>query len=124
MERYATRIEDGTVYVEEKEGWIEVGAIADIFDIVGGEEYAIEYDETEAAYYDWLQTDDEGALSFDVRETIEDMTYPAEFVQELGEKPLDSHGEYPERTTYFAELLVDIWDSKGNLDGREDNPFT
>lgn len=124
MERYATTIEDGTVYIEGDDGPIEVGSLADIFDIVGSETYTIEYDQQKATAYDWLGTDDEGALSFDVRETIEEMTYPGEFVDTLREKPLDSVGRrHPERTAYFAELLVDIWDSKGALDNREENPF-
>jgi len=124
MERYATTIEDGTVFVETVEEDVEIGNLADIFDIVGGEEYTIEYDETEAAYYDWLDTGPGGTLSFDVRETIEEMTYPPEFVEELRERSLEVRDGYPERTAYFAELLVDIWDSKGNLDDREENPFT
>lgn len=123
MERYATKIEDGTVYIEGVEDWIEVGALATIFDIVGGETYTIEYEREKAIAYDWLPTDADNTLSFDVEETIEDMTYPVEFVEELEDKSLDSEGEIPERTAYFAELMVDIWDSKGSLEDREDNPF-
>jgi len=124
MERYATTIEDGTVYIEGDDGPIEVGPLAGIFDIVGGETYTIEYDQQKAAAYDWLGTDDGGQLSFDVEETIAEMTYPEEFVDTLQEKPLNAVGRrHPERTAYFAELLVDIWDSKGNLDDREENPF-
>lgn len=124
MERYGTTIRDGTVYVESSENSVEVGTLADIFDIVGGEEYVIEYDDTEVAYYDWLDTDSDGEMRFDVRETVEDMTYPAQFVEELAERPMAVRDGYPERTAYFAELLVEIWDSKGNLEDRDENPFT
>jgi DNA-dependent RNA polymerase auxiliary subunit epsilon len=125
MERYETKIADGTVSVGSGDDWLTVGTLADVFDIVGGEEYTIEYDETKATAYDWLDTDEAGAMRFDVRETIDEMTYPAEFVEELADRSLDAGPDetYPERTRYFAELLVDIWDSKGNLDDREENPF-
>jgi hypothetical protein len=124
MERYGTAIEGGTVYLESAGDRVEVGTMADIHDVVGGEEYAIEYDDTEVAYFDWLDTDDEGMLRFDVRETVADMTYPADFVDTLRQRPLDgADGDLPERTAYFAELLVDIWDSRGDLDGRDENPF-
>jgi len=125
MERYATKIEDGTVYIEGVEGWMEVGPLATIFDIVGGETYTIQYDREQSIAYDWLQTDDDHTLSFDVEGTIEDMTYPEQFVEELQTKSMetDAGAGVPERTEYFAELMVDIWDGKGSLDHREDNPF-
>lgn len=116
MERFQTRIDDGTLYVEDGEGWIEVGAMDDIVDLIGGETYTLEYDERQRAV-SWLDTDDDGRLTFDVRETIDEISFDREFVTNLANTGLEAGpDDYPKRTTFFAEMMVEIWDSKGNLD--------
>jgi len=116
MERFQTRIDDGTLYVEGEDGWLEVGAMDDIVDIVGGETYTLEYDERQQAV-SWLDTDDEGRITFDVRETIDDISFDREFVTNLANADLEADpGGYPRRTSFFAEMMIEIWDSKGNLD--------
>lgn len=123
MQRYETKIEDDVLYVESDDGWLEVGAIGDILDLVGGEEYRIQYDRQQAAYAEWLDTDEDNVLTIDVRETLADMSYPAQFVTALGERDARRNGGPSERTRYFADIMTDIWESKGDLDDREDNPF-
>lgn len=117
MQRYDTRIDGGTLYVEDGQGWLEIGSMDDVCDIVGGETYTLEYDD-EARVVGWLQTDEDGTITFDVRETIADMDYDETFVKRMAEESMDRTTEegYPERTAAFAELMVEIWDSKGNVD--------
>ena len=125
MRRHETRIEDGTLYVEDDGDWLEIGAMADITELTGGDQYAIEYDPETAGYFDWLDTDDDGVMTVDVRETLAGMTYPSTFVETLRERSLSpaADGEFPDRTTYFVDVMTDVWDSKGDLDDREDDPF-
>ena len=118
MQRYETRVEDGTLYVEGTAAdWLEVGSLDDIVALAGGETYTLEYDDYGRAA-DWVATDDEGVLTFDVRETIADMSYQEDFVQALEGASLEETDEegYPRRTVLFADLMTRIWDSKGNVD--------
>lgn len=112
MKRYDTRIEDGRISLETDDGWIDVGTTADVVDLVG-ETYTIEYDDR-AATMAWLDTDDEGRMTFDVLDTIESTTHSEEFVRLLRDAPLDAdEGEVPARTELFVDLLTSIWDGKG-----------
>jgi len=116
MERFQTRIDDGTLYVEDGGGWIEVGAMDDVVELVGGETYTLEYGERQQAV-SWLDTDDQGRITFDVRETIDDLSFDREFVTNLANTGLDpGPDDYPRRTMFFADMMVEIWDSKGALD--------
>lgn len=117
MERHETKIMDGTLYIESDKEWLEIGDIEDICELVGGETYTIEYNDRQRTQ-SWLDTDEEGQLTFDVRETLARMDYDDEF---FGIMAQTSHSEtnedeYSNRTTLFADLMTDIWDSKGNFD--------
>ena len=125
MKRYETKIDEGVVYVETPSDWLAIGSLADIYELAGGETYAISYDDEQIAFAEWLETDEEGTMTIDIRETIDAMTYPEPFVTKLADRsemPVEND-EFPERTAYFVDVMTDIWDSKGNLDSREDNPF-
>ncbi|MFC4990272.1 hypothetical protein [Saliphagus infecundisoli] len=115
MKRYETDVRNGVLYLETDDDWIEIGPMDDICELVGGETYTIEYDERQRQV-SWLDTDD-GELTFDVRETLADVDYDRDFVENItpidGEKT-DDEG-YPMRASVFADLMTDIWDSKGNL---------
>lgn len=117
MKRYATRVEDGVVFVEADKGWLEVGTTADIVDLAGGHTYEIEYEESVASAYDWLDTDEGGRLSFDVLEVVESMTYPESFVRELEGVPFDEDDTVPRRTEFFVTALTDIWENTGRPTG-------
>jgi hypothetical protein len=116
MQRYETKIQDNVLYIESESGWLEIGSMDDVYTLIGGEMYAITYDERQQTVA-WLDTDADGTLSFDVRETIAGMNYDREFVANLetiDSGAIDDDG-YPLRAAVFAELMMDIWDSKGNL---------
>jgi DNA-dependent RNA polymerase auxiliary subunit epsilon len=116
MKRYATAIEDGTLYVETDDGRTEVGTMDQIEELVGGETFDIEYERRHAALVDWVETDESGVLTIDVREELADMSYPAAFVEKLQDRDGD------DRTEFFADSMATVWESKGNLDD-DDNPF-
>jgi len=114
VKRYDTEIRDGVLYLESDDGWIEVGPMDQICELVGGETYVLEYDEHQRSVA-WLDTNEDGTLTFDVRNTIEQMSYDREFVSNIASIDQDDvDGEYPLRASVFADLMVSIWDSKGN----------
>lgn len=113
--RFETRIDDGMVYVESRDDWIEVGPLDDIVESIGGETYVIEYESFDTAQVDWLDTDD-GRLEIDVRDTIEEYAYQGEFVQAIADVPPDPEADTSQRPELFADMVTAIWDSKGNLD--------
>jgi hypothetical protein len=116
MRRYESKIVDETLYVEGHEGWLEVGSVEAIVDLLGGETYTLEYDDYGRAA-DWVRTDDQGRLAFDVVETIERMSFRDEFITQLEATSLDETDEagHPHRTALYADVMMRIWDSKGNL---------
>lgn len=116
MKRYAADDRDGVLFLETDDGWIEVGPLDDICELVGGETYMLEYDERQRSV-SWLDTDDEGKLSFDVRETILEMDYNDDLVNNVADLDVDATDQdgYPMRASVFADLMTNIWDSKGNL---------
>ncbi|MFP9190169.1 hypothetical protein [Natronosalvus vescus] len=115
MKRYETDLRDDVLFLETDEGWIEVGSMADICELVGGETYTLEYDEHQRTV-SWLDTDEDGTLTFDVRETLAEMSYDREFVANIESIDADAtDGEYPLRASVFADLMTTIWDSKGDL---------
>lgn len=125
MERYETKIQDDVLYVETPEkDWLEVGSMADIYELAGGTEFDIEYDERHAAYFDWLDVGSDGVMTIDVREALSDMSYPGAFVERLAARSLaaSERDGPPERTAYFVDVMTDVWTEKGNIDD-EDNPF-
>lgn len=118
VQRYDTRLDDdGTFFVEGPDEWVEIGSMEEICELVGGETYSIEYDDRERAA-GWLETESDGRLTFDVRETLTGMTFDEEFVRTVSDAPLDAQdaNESSSRTFLFVELMTNIWDSKGNID--------
>lgn len=115
--RYEPKIEDGTFYVEHDDGWLEVGPVSGIVDLLGGETYTIEYTQQQSAAA-WLNTDEDGTITIDVEETLESMSYRDDFVSNLANCPLDETGPqgYPKRTELYADLMTKILESKGNLE--------
>ncbi|MFB6188313.1 MAG: hypothetical protein ABEI57_00365 [Halapricum sp.] len=115
--RHETRVEDGRFYIEYEDDWLEIGPMDDIVELLGGETYTLEYTEQQAAAA-WLNTDDDGTLTIDVRDSITSMSFRAEFVRNLATTPLNEAGDSgsPLRTELFADLMETILESKGNLD--------
>ncbi|MFB6200778.1 MAG: hypothetical protein ABEI98_02090 [Halorhabdus sp.] len=116
MQRYDTKIEDGTLFVEWDDGWIEVGTMHALRDVFGGDTYEIEYDRQQSSV-PWLENDlgADNTLTFDVTETLQDMDFDEDFVEDVAEAPLDATGSqgHPVRTETFAEKMIDIWESQG-----------
>jgi len=123
MSAHETRVEDARLYVADGDGgWLEVGTFDDIYDVLGGETVDVEYDEREAAFGSaWLDVDEDNVLSIDVRDTLEDMTFPPTFVRKLAARDIEALG-VPERTEFFAESMERVWRSRGSLPDDE-NPF-
>lgn len=115
--RHESIIEEETLYLEVEQNLLEVGEIGDVIELIGGGEYDIKYTNREAAPT-WLRTNEDNSVSFNVRDTIQDLTFTTDFVTTLKNCPIDEQGVdgCPKRTELFAELLVEIWNSKGNID--------
>lgn len=99
MQRYETAVRDGVLYLEapggadgepadDPEGWLEIGSMDAIVELVGGETYELQYDERQRQA-GWLDTDEDGRITFDVRETIRTTTFDDEFVQNVAGVPDD-----------------------------------
>lgn len=116
--RYVARIDAGTFYLVREGERIEVGPMDAIVDHVGGESYTLEYTPRQGAV-SWLATDDDDTITLDVRQELAEWEYTEPFVEEVKRSPLaEEAGESSRvRTRVFADLVTDIWDSKGNLDG-------
>lgn len=115
MERFETKVEDGILYVDSQNGWLKIGRVEDIYDLVGGREYTIQYDDR-AAEMAWLDTDENNEINFNVRDQLENMSYTADIVDNLANAEIEEkENGYPDRTSLFADLMTEIWDSKGNV---------
>lgn len=114
--RYETKIEGETFSIESDEGWLKVGPMDAVLDLLGGQTYTLEYTDRQSAV-SWLDTDEDNTLTIDLRERLSEMSYTDDFVTNLENCPLDESGEsgYPKRTELFADLMAEILDSKGNL---------
>lgn len=109
--------DEGTNATDADDRWLEIGPMDAIVDLVGGETYELQYDRRQKQV-GWLDTDEDGTLSFDVRETVRTTTFDDEFVRNVAGVPADGTTEdgQPQRAAVFADLLTTIWDSKGNLE--------
>ncbi|MDJ1433260.1 hypothetical protein [Halostagnicola sp. A-GB9-2] len=116
-QRYGARVVDGTLALEGENDSLEIGPMAAVVDLIGGETYTIEYTARQGAV-SWLETDDDDTLTLDVRTELTDWAYTPEFVATLEDCSLEETGEhgYPIRTEVFVDLVTEIWDAKGNLD--------
>ena len=116
MKRYETEVQEGILFLKAPEGRLEIGELDDVVELIGGETYTLEYDSRQRQV-GWLDTDEDGRLTFEVRETIRETTFDDEFVGTIAEAPAGETTEdgYPKRAATFAHRLTEIWDAKGQL---------
>ncbi|MFC5973659.1 hypothetical protein ACFPYI_20200 [Halomarina salina] len=116
MTRYEPECRDGTLFLVGDDDRLEVGTVDDVVDAVGGETYTITYDERQRTQ-PWLDTDDQGRLDVDVRETATTLTHTDDLVADLREYGMETERYgLPTRTVMFADRLVDILDRQGDPD--------
>lgn len=109
MDRFETRVDtEGVFAVEGREGWLKIGDFDAIVEELG-EVYEIEYDEDEQSV-PWLETDPDGKLRIEVRETLEEISFNGEFVDLISSTPPE------DRVEFFTDMIRRIWDSKGQLE--------
>lgn len=111
MERYEPECKNGTLFLVAGDHRVEVGAMDDVVDAMGGDTFSIEFDEKQRTQ-PWLETDD-GKLVIDVRDTVTNLPFTPEQVAELREydRGTDRYG-LPRRTYEYANMLVDILDQQ------------
>ncbi|WP_435180540.1 hypothetical protein [Halorussus sp. AFM4] len=116
MKRYEPECVDGTLVLVDGDDRVEVGAVDDVVAAIGGETYTIEYDQRQRTQ-PWLETDDDGVLEIDVRETVTTLPHTEETVSELREygTGTERYG-LPRRTVEFADRFVDILERQGRED--------
>lgn len=108
MTRYETYVDGDTVYVGSDDGYVEVGDVADILDVVGGPAWTITYTEGEKERNPAMDTSDEG-LTVDVVDMIQAMTHGEKFVQTLAAHPVEASNsdEISPRTGLFVGKLLE-----------------
>ncbi|WP_226482816.1 hypothetical protein [Natrinema amylolyticum] len=115
--RYEPRIADETLYLKRDDHSLEIDSMKHIVKLAGGETYTIEYTDQQTAAA-WLDTDDENAITFDVREVVGELPHTPEFATNLENAPLEETTDdgHSKRTSLFVDHFTEILDSKGNLD--------
>lgn len=114
--RFEAVLPNDKLYLENEETSIEVASIYTIIELISGETYTIEYSDRQASAA-WLSTNGENLITFDVRQTILETPYTAEFVERLASFPREELGDtgYPKRTEEFSKHITEIWDEKGSV---------
>lgn len=110
MTRYATYVDDGTVYVGSGDGHVEVGPVDEILDVVGGPAWTISYTDAEKERYPGMDTSDEG-LVVDVVDMIQAMTHGEKFVRTLAAHPVEApteDGMAPRTGLFVGKLLENL----------------
>ncbi|RDI69871.1 hypothetical protein [Halopelagius longus] len=108
------RVEDESVFLSGEDRRLDLGSLSDLYDLVGGESYTIEYDER-AASAPWVETDDDRTFTFEVREAIDGLPFGGGYAERVADASMEqTESGVPERTEVFADVLMQIWDSKGN----------
>lgn len=108
MVRYETHVEEETVYVGTPDGPLEVGAVGDVLDVVGGPAWRIEY--SEAVRDLGMDTSDEG-LVVDVVDMMQAMTHSERFVETLSAQPVEPTDEdeiSPRLGLFVGKLLENL----------------
>jgi hypothetical protein len=100
---------DDEVTIDDGSDTLVIGSTSDIVALLGGETYTLAYGDKQAQAA-WLDTDDDGQLTVDVREALEGMPFTDEFVTDLADRDGD------ERAEFFADTVTTIWDGKGDPD--------
>jgi len=106
---YATRVQDGVVYVETPDGAIRVGPLEEVIALVGGPAWTIEYPERVCERYPDVDTSDEG-LVVDVADVTASMTHPESFVRTLRalpDEPTTDGEEVSPRVGLFVGRLLE-----------------
>lgn len=113
MKQFKPECEEGTLLLVADDERVEIGAVDQIVDAIGGETFTLEYDE-EQQTQPWLDLDENNALEIDVREAVTSMHHSEDLVSDLREHDLsiDRYG-IPERAMVFANRFVDILNEQG-----------
>lgn len=109
-ERYATTVEEGTVYVGTPGGRVAVGDADRIVELVGGPAWTIEYSARQKRRYPDLDTADEG-LTVDVLDVMLATTHDRAFVETLRAQPADpaeGDGVSPRVGLFVGRLLSNL----------------
>lgn len=110
MPRFATHVEDGTIYVGTAEGRLEVGDVETALEVVGGHSWRITYSAEERDRYPDMDTSDEG-LVVDVVDMMQAMTHSERFVETLAAYPAEPAGDddvSPRMGLFVGKLLENL----------------
>jgi len=110
MARYATHVENGTIYVGTDEGRLAVGDLDTALEVVGGPSWAIRYSEEYKQRHPETATDDEG-LTVDVVDMMQAMTHSERFVATLAAQPAEPTGDddiSPRLGLFVGKLLENL----------------
>lgn len=111
MARYDTFVEDGTIYVGTADGLLEVGAVEDAVETVGGPSWTIIYSDEQRERHPEIDTSDEG-LTVDVVDMMQAMTHSEQFVETLAAQPAQSaEDDVSPRLGLFVGKLLENLDS-------------
>lgn len=116
MKRYEPVVRNGVLHLETETESVAIGEMESVLSAVGTETYTVEYDDRQQTVA-WLDTDEDGRLTFDVAETVTGMTYDEEFTENLRAVEADAVDDdgRPLRVSVFADMITAIWDAKGDL---------
>jgi hypothetical protein len=110
MARYATIVEDGTIYVGTDEGRLTVGEVEAALEVVGGPSWTIQYSEEYKQRHPKTATADEG-LTVDVVDMMQAMTHSERFVETLAAQPAeptDGDDVSPRLGLFVGKLLENL----------------
>lgn len=112
MPRYATVVEDGTIYVGMADGRLPVGSVETALEVVGGHSWTITYTQEERERYPEMDTSDEG-LTVDVVDMMQAMTHSERFVETLAAHPAQASAgdDISPRLGLFVGKLLENLDS-------------
>jgi hypothetical protein len=112
MARFETHVEDDTVYVGTPDGPLEVGALSDLLDVVGGPAWTIQYSDSAKEQHPGMDTSDEG-LVVDVVDMMQAMTHSERFVETLAAQPAEptQADDISPRLGLFAGKLLENLES-------------
>jgi len=113
MKRYDPECRDGVLFLTASDDEVKIGAVDDIVAAVGDETYTIQYEERQQTQ-PWLETDEEGRLEIDIRDSVASMSHREEFVSDIREHDMatERYG-LPTRTVEFADRFVEILEEQG-----------
>jgi len=110
MPRYATAVEDGTIYVGTGDERLEVAPLDTVVDAVGGPAWTITYTDAEKERHPEMDTADEG-LTVDVADMLQTMTHSDRFVETLAAYPVETSDDRelsPRAGMFVGKLLENL----------------